>query len=312
MSKVLVSGSLAYDRIMDFPGNFTDNVLASKIHSLNVSFTIEKLSENFGGTAGNVAYNLGLLGEEPDLIGTVGNDFGKYGAHLKEHGVGMNMLQIVPNDTTSSAYVFTDRDDNQIAAFYPGAGRLPYEGNIDTEGHAYAIVGAGNILDMATLTEKYKATGVKYLYDPGQQISVLSKEALCAQITGAWGVFANDYELALIIKKTGWQEKALLEHTELIVTTFGAKGSIILTKERSYEIAAVHSTTLVDPTGAGDAHRAGFMKGILAGLPLDTAGRLASTVATYAVEVYGTQTHSFTIDQLKMRYKEAYGEALAI
>ncbi len=312
MQKVLVSGSLAYDRIMDFPGNFADQVLPNKLHSLNVSFTIERLTENFGGTAGNVAYNLGLLGEQPMVIASVGMDFAKYKDHLTAAGVDVSLLRTIENDSTSSAFVFTDIDDNQIAAFYAGAAKRAYAASINTEGCKFAIISAGNTHDMAALSEKYKASGIKYLYDPGQQINTLTKDALCAQIANAWALFANDYELNQIMQRTGWQEKALMERVEVLVTTFGARGSTILTRDKVFQIPAVRTSAVIDPTGAGDAHRAGFIKAVLAGLSYEVAGRLASTVATYTVEVYGTQTHHFTMDQVKDRYRKAYGEELVL
>lgn len=310
--KIFVSGSLAYDRIMNFPGKFSDHILPERIHNLNISFPLETFTENFGGTAGNISYNLSLLGEKPVVFAAVGDDFAPYRKWMERHGVDMSMIKVLPGEKTSFCYIMTDSSDNQITAFYPGAMKHP-AGNIPENGEgALAIVAPGCVENMREYADFYKKSNIPYIYDPGQQITVLSDRDLLHGISGAKAFISNNYELNMVIQKTGLKEEDILERTEILVTTLGDKGCSIKTKKESYDISPAKPDNASDPTGAGDAFRAGFMKGLALGLPLDAAGRLGSTVAVYTVEKYGTQTHSFTIGGLKDRHKENFGEELPI
>ncbi len=311
MSKILVAGSIAYDRIMDYAGNFTDSFMADKLHTLSVSFQVERIKENFGGCAGNIAYNLKLLGEEPEMIATAGSDFGRYAEYLKHLGISSGSIHIDDSDLTSVAHIVTDKANNQIAAFAMAAGKAAY-GTLPAGEFTCGILGAGCVSDTIAIAAHAKAKGIKYYFDPGQAMPAFAADNLKEIISGAAGLFCNDYELSLITEKTGWNEAALLEHTPLLVVTLGAEGSRIMTKDGVIEVAAVPIEKLVDPTGAGDAHRAGFVKGVLAGLSLKECGQLAGTVAAYAVEQQGTQNHRFTISELKERYAAAYGESLSL
>jgi len=310
MSKVIVSGSVAYDRIMDYGGLFADHFVADKMHSINLSFKVDKLSVQFGGTAGNVAYSLVLLGEQPEIIATVGADFGQYRSHMLLSGIDPTTIHEVEGELTASAVLFTDRADNQIAAFHPGAGAHAYDTPVNTDGRALAIVGPGCEADMMALPPYYRRRGMRYLYDPGQQITALSPEALKDAITGAHILFASDYELGLIAQKTGWAEGSLLQNVPTIIVTYGEQGSRVVTREGEWRIAPTPAKAVIDPTGAGDAYRAGFIKGMFLGLAPESCGRLGSAVAAYAVETYGTQTHKFTIAELAERYSNTYGERL--
>ena len=312
MSRILVSGSVAYDRIMDYAGNFTDSFMPNKLHTLSVSFQVESIKEEFGGCAGNIAYNLSLLGEQPSMIARVGSDFGKYEAHLLDRGINGGTLIRDASDLTSVAHIVTDIANNQIAAFAMAAGGKPYGQLPDTAGYSCAILGAGQVVDTIALAAHCKDNDIPYYVDPGQAIPAFTFDALRIVITGCAGLFCNDYELELITKKTGWTQLQLLEQTPLVVVTRGAQGAWIMTKDGVIEIAAVPVAHVTDPTGAGDAHRAGFIKGILAGFSQKQCGQLASIVAAYAVEKHGTQNHHFTISQLKEQYKKAYGETLAL
>lgn len=312
MTRVIVSGSVAYDRIMDFDGLFSEHFVPDKLHSINLSFQIEKLSVGFGGTAGNIAYNLALLGVQSDIIATVGEDFSRYRSHMLLSGINPQTLRTLEGEMTSSAYVFTDKADNQIAAFHMGAGGYPYDSPVETEGRDLAIVAPGCIADMRSLPDVYRKRGFPFLYDPAQALTALSGEDLRAGMTGAKVLFGSDYEIGLVAQKTGWTENAMLEHVPTIITTLGVEGSRILTRAGEMRVKATAAKNSSDPTGAGDAYRAGFMKGMLAGMSLDNCAKLASAVAAYTVETYGTQTHKFTIDELKERYKEAYGETLSL
>ncbi|RJQ35062.1 carbohydrate kinase family protein [Candidatus Parcubacteria bacterium] len=308
MSHVLVSGSIAYDRIMDFPGHFRDHFLAHKLHTINVSFAVDGVEENFGGTAGNIAYNLALLGHDPRIISTAGSDFSAYRKYFEGEGIATDTVHIDTSELTSSAYIITDKADNQIAAFSFGAGKRAYGEPGLTEGIACAIVGAGNTEDMRRLPAFYRERKIPYFYDPAQQIPILSGDDLRAGIEGAAGLFGNDYEIELMTQKTEWSEKELSARVPFVVVTLGAGGTRIMTKESTEKVKAVHVPNVVDPTGAGDAYRAGFLAGHLGGLPPRVSAQIGSTAAVYAIEQSGTQNHRFTMQEFAGRYEEAYGE----
>ncbi|MBI2610473.1 carbohydrate kinase family protein [Candidatus Kaiserbacteria bacterium] len=308
MSRVIVSGSIAYDRIMDFPGHFRDHFLAHKLHTINVSFAVEGVEENFGGTAGNIAYNLKLLGHEPSIISTAGSDFGAYRAYLEKQDIATELIHVDPSELTSSAYIITDKADNQIAAFSFGAGRAAYKTLPETESALCAIIGAGNPDDMRALPLHYKSRGLPYFYDPAQEIPILSADDLQSAIDGSAGLFGNDYEIDLIMQKTGWNEKELLARAALVVVTLGESGSRIMSKDSSVRVKAAAVEQVIDPTGAGDAFRAGFIAGYLSGQSPRICAQIGSAVAAYAVEQQGTQNHQFTLPELRERYQETYGE----
>jgi adenosine kinase len=310
---IIVSGSLAYDRIMNFPGDFSDHILPEKIHNLNISFPLETYTENFGGTAGNIAYTLALLGEKPAVIANAGNDFEPYRAWMAKHNIDTAGISVMSGEKTSFCYIMTDRSDNQITAFYPGAMKLPEKmAGQSSMVNAIAIVAPGYPENMRQHVENYKKNKIDYIYDPGQQITVLDAQDIVRGIEGSKAMICNDYELNMIIAKTAMEESEILAKTEILVTTLGNKGCTIKTKDLKYDIPAAKPENTSDPTGAGDAFRAGLLKGIVSGLPLEIAGRLGSTVAVYTVEKYGTQTHSFTLDELKARYKQNYHQELPL
>ncbi len=312
MSKIIVSGSVAYDRIMDYPGMFAEHILADKAHTINLSFEVEKLSVEFGGTAGNVAYSLALLGEQPEIIATVGNDFSQYRTHLRLSCIDPQTLHEIEGEPTASAFILTDKGDNQIAAFHFGAGGHAYDTRVPTEGRAFAIVSAGCVADMMALPQYYRDKGVRFLYDPGQAIPALTSEALKDGVRGAHVVFASDYELSLIAQKCGIDVHGILAEALNLVVTYGAEGSRLITREGEQKIPAIGKAKMADPTGAGDAYRAGFIKGLILCLPLLSCARLGSTVAAYAIETYGTQAHKFTQPEVADRYASGYGEKLAL
>src|SRR3989344_9150255 len=260
MSTVVVSGSLAYDRIMDFSGFFKDHILPDKLHALSISFMVDKLTEEFGGTAGNIAFNLALLGVKPEIVSTAGGDFNKYRSHMLLSGVDPKTVAIKSDMLTSSAHIITDKADNQIAAFHPGAGGVAYDSPVETEGRALAIVAPGCVADMVSLPQLYRRRGLKYYYVPGQQIPAVSAEELRTGISGAEILFGTDYELAMIMQKIGWTQDEILAHVPMIVSTLGAEGSSIITRERRSVVAVARAAEVLDPTGAGDAYRAGFLK----------------------------------------------------
>lgn len=312
MKPVLICGSVAYDRIMDFDGKFSEHFMPDKLHAISVSFFVSPPKEEFGGTGGNIAYGLSLLGGASDVIATVGADFARYEAHMKERGIGTTRLAHAADLPTASGYIMTDSADSQIAAFSGSALMRAYEESIPYANYAMAIVSPTNRDDMVRIAREAKAAGIPLIFDPGQQIPMLTGEELKEAIEGAAGVVMNDYELALVTEKTGWDEAALSSRAEFLIVTLGAEGSRIITKDGEERVTAVEVKEVVDPTGAGDAFRAGLLRGILLGLPLPIATRLGSVLGAYAVECYGTQNHRFTRDSLAARYVAAYQEPLPL
>ena len=310
MSRILISGSIAYDRIMEFGGRFKEHILPDKLDHLSVSFTVDTFNEGFGGTAGNIAYNLSLLKERPTVIATAGNDFDRYQEWLERCGIDASSIALASDVPTASAYIIGDTGDNQIAAFYIGAMARPYAAHIDMSEDSIAIIAPGNNQDMASLAESYRTLGIQYLYDPGQQSIMLSKEELQAGIEGAGVLFANEYEMGIISERTGWSREDIALRVPVIAITLAEKGTLLIEGLKGTTITAVPVANVVDPTGAGDAYRAGFIKAMRAGLPLGAGIKLGSTVAAYAVEKKGTQNHSFTLEELKKRYEGAYDEVL--
>lgn len=312
MKSVLVCGSLAYDRIMDFDGNFSEHFMPDKLHSINVSFYVSPPAQQFGGCAGNIAYSLSLLGEWPAIAATGGNDFGQYRAWLEEHGLDPDTIAINDELPTATSYIMTDQADNQITAFSGGALSTGYDKALPMDDYELAIISPTAKADMVAIPERCRVAEVPYLFDPGQQLPVLSSEELRTAVRGAAGVFVNDYELALLLEKTGWSEEELVSETGFVAVTLGAEGSRILSKDGEELIKAVTVENALDPTGAGDAYRAGFIAGMVHNLPLPVCARLGSTVAAYAVEWYGTQNHRFTRTELAERYEAAYQESFPL
>lgn len=312
MRNILVSGSLAYDHIMDFPGFFRDHFMPDKLHNINVSFNIDSHTENFGGTGGNIAYNLALLGEKVSIISTAGNDFDRYGKYLDNAGVDISTIILNSKLQTAFAYILTDKGDNQIAAFHPGAAADPYAGELTLTSETLAIIAPGSIQDMQTLPEKFRKSGVRFLFDPGQAIPALSGEDLKNGITGSEAVFANDYEFSLIEFKTGWKPADIVKVAKTLVITLGVAGSRVITTGGETTVAATPAHEAKDPTGAGDGYRAGYIKGLRSHLTPAECAQLGSVVATYVVENVGTQAHHFTLEDVVKRYEISYGSALIL
>ncbi len=309
--KILVSGSLAFDKIMNFPGYFKDHILPDKIHNINVSFFIEKFNENFGGTAGNISYNLAMLEEMPVIFSTVGNDFKEYKKWLEDRGVDLRNVRTIKNTRTALATMITDKADNQIASFCPGAMFNPCPIKYSKAfKNSMAIVSPGNMKDMVNLSKLYVKNDIPYIFDPGQQIPALTEKELKQCIKSAKIFISNDYELSMVSKKTGWSENEISDNVEILVTTLGENGSIIKTKEETFKIRPAKPKKIIDPTGAGDAYRAGFIKGMIENWPLQTAGEFAGTIACYAVENYGTQNHKFNFKEANNRYEKNFNKKL--
>jgi len=313
--QILVSGSLAYDRIMDFPGYFKDHILPEKVHLLNVSFEVKVLTENFGGTAGNIAYNLKLLGENPIIISTAGKDFDRYSGWLKKNKISKKEIRVVPDQLTAGAYIITDKANNQITAFHKGAMEVEsslrftkYE-NITSQ-NSIAVIAPGNRFEMVDLGRLYKKKNVSYIFDPGQQIPVLSNRDLRFLLKGAKIFVVNDYEFSLIAKRLSLLLAEIKRMAETIIITKGEKGSQVVSLKDRFVVKAVRPRKVVDPTGAGDAFRAGLVKGLIGQLSLKKTVQLATLVATYPIEHYGTQEHSFTLREIKNRFAKLFKSKL--
>lgn len=307
---IYVSGSLAYDRIMDFPGRFADHILPDKIHILNVCFTVNSLVEKFGGTAGNIAYSLSLLGESPVVLATIGRDFQRYFDRLKQTGIPLEGIRIIEEEFTAGAYITTDKSDNQITGFNPGAMKYPSDFQFSGAGFedAIGLIAPGNLTDMAEYAGRYRKEGVRYICDPGQSLTAWDGQALRDWIDGSTVLISNDYELDLIMKMTGLDKKGLLGITGTIITTFGEKGSLVSTSGGDVSIPPAAVKDVVDPTGAGDAYRAGLLKGLVKGRDMVTAAKMGAVAAVYAIEKYGTQEHQYTYDEFLGRYRENFGD----
>ncbi len=307
--QIFVSGSLAYDRIMDFPERFSDHILPDKIHILNVCFLVNGLKEQFGGTAGNIAYNLALLGERPLILSSVGKDFDNYEHWLKSLGLSLEGIRRVPDEFTAGAYITTDKADNQITGFNPGAMKHPCLYDIDGSEPAatLAIIAPGNLDDMVGYARRCRERTIPYICDPGQQITALSADRIVEMVTGSKIFISNDYELELVMRATGFQKSELLQRTEAVITTLGERGALISTREGEEHIPAARPMRVADPTGAGDAFRAGLIKGLVAGKGLAESARMGAVCASFGVECQGTQCHRFSQEGFWERHKENFG-----
>ncbi len=307
---IFISGSLAYDRIMDFPGKFSDHILPDKIHILNVCFTVNGMVEKFGGTAGNIAYSLSLLKERPVIIATIGKDYDRYFKWLKKNNISIEGIKIIEEEFTAGAYITTDRADNQITGFNPGAMKYQtqYEFKNSDSKDSLMIIGPGNLQDMKKYAKMAKDKGIKCICDPGQSLTQWDGASLIEWIKDSYMLISNDYELELIMKITGMDKKGLLGMTKTIITTLGEKGSHISNCEGDAKIPTAKISDIVDPTGAGDAYRAGLIKGLVTGKDIETSAKMGAVAATYAIENYGTQEHYFTYNDFVERYITNFGE----
>jgi len=309
--RILVFGSMAYDRIMTFPGKFADHILPDKLHILSVCFVLQDLQEKFGGTAGNIAYSLSLLGDSPTIIASAGKDFEPYAAWLTRHKLTLQGIKSVPEEFTAGAYITTDQTDNQITAFNPGAMKVQAGFSLDGYDPAttLGIVAPGCLADMVHYSAKFKELGIPFFYDPGQNITAFSGDQLAEMLTGASYLITNDYELQLIMNATGLSKESILHRVGILITTLGEEGSVINEKGTETRVPAARISGVKDPTGAGDSYRAGLLRGLAQGRALPVAARMGAVCAAYCVEHHGTQEHSFTEAEFWARYQENFGPA---
>ena len=309
--RVAVTGSVAYDHIMVFPGRFADHILPDRAHLLNVSFQVDSIERRRGGTAANICYTLALLGERPLLCAAVGAmDFDEYGAALEAAGVDTAAALRCDDVGTAAAYITTDIDDNQITAFYAGAMSRAAGVDLSALGDVgHVVVGADNPGAMALHVDQARGLGAQLVFAPAQQIPSMPDAGLRAGLDSAWLVVGNDYELEMIRERTGIGVEQLRDHCTVAVTR-GASGSELHSRDGTIRIDAAPVTAVVDPTGAGDAYIAGLLRGLRGGAPLDVAGRMGAVAGAFAVEGRGPQGHSFDTERFRARYREAFGEDL--
>jgi adenosine kinase len=305
---IVVTGSIAYDYLMTFPGSFSDHLLPEHLSRLSVSFLVDTMDKRRGGCAPNIAYTLALLKERPKVMATAGLDFGEYRQWLEAAGVDTSLVKEVSSKFTASCFINTDLQSNQIVSFYTGAmanaGELSFRTVRDC---GLAIIGPNDPGAMVQYAEECRALGIRYIYDPGQQCARATADELRAGIIGANILICNDYEFELLRQKCGLSEDEVLKRSEALIITRGEKGSSILLKSGRIDIPVVPEKHIADPTGVGDAYRGGLMKGLAAGATWEVAGRLGSVAATYALEHVGAQSHAYTWQDFVQRYEQHFG-----
>lgn len=311
---VIITGSIAYDYIMQFPGFFKDHILPDKIENISVSFLVDSMKKQRGGVATNIAYNLALLGERPRIMATVGQDFADYRAWLEANNVDTSAIIEIADDFTASFFVSTDDKQNQIAMFYTGA--MAHAHTLSFKQHAsgdkidLVVISPNDPRAMVQYVRECKELHLPYIYDPSQQIIRLNGAELADGVRGSTMTIVNEYEFEMLKNKTGWTDEQIIAQTQALIVTCGEKGSQIYADGKSFIVPIVPARRQADPTGVGDAYRAGIIKGYLKQLPWETIGKLGSLAATFALEEYGTQNHRYTLPEFSARFREAFGSAL--
>jgi adenosine kinase len=308
---IVLTGSVAFDYLMTFPGYFRDHFLPDKLDSISLSFLVDSFRKRQGGIAPNIAYTLALLGGKPRIMATVGEDFGEYRVWLDDNGVDTSMMKVVPGIVTASFFCNTDRANNQIASFYPGAmGYATQQSFRQWEGELpdLVVISPNDPEAMKQFVLECRELGIPYLYDPSQQIVRLTGDELCTGIEGALALFVNDYEFGLVQKMTGMSAEDLLRKLQFMVVTCGRQGSKVYSREKEYTIPVVPPEKIIDPTGVGDAYRGGFLTGYCHGLDLETCGQMGTLAATYCLECEGTQGHCYKLGDFVTRFREHFDD----
>jgi len=308
MSRTLICGSLAFDTIMVFPDRFARHILPDETHMLSVSFQISEMRREWGGCAGNIAYNLKALGGEPVVMATLGDDGGPYRERFAAQGIACDGVRSVSGTYTAQAYIITDLDDNQITAFHPGAMNSSHENRVgDVADIGLGIVAPDGREGMRTHVEQFAAAGIPFVFDPGQGMPLFSGPELIEMIDAATYVAVNDYEARLLAERTGLAEAAIAERVDAMIVTLGGEGSRIHTEGRTLTLPAVTPTALVDPTGCGDAYRAGLLYGVAHRWDWERTGRLAATLGSLKIASRGGQNHRIDRDVIAKRFGEHFG-----
>jgi adenosine kinase len=304
----LICGSLAYDTVMVFEGRFRDHILPDRLHVLNVSFLAPSMRRNFGGCAGNIAYNLKLLGGEGRIMATCGHDFAPYQAWLRDCGIAADHVRAIESEFTAQAYITTDLDNNQITAFHPGAMNHSHRNTVESaRGITIGIVSPDGRQGMIDHAAQFAAAGIPFMFDPGQGLPMFDGAALRSFIAQASWIAVNDYEASLLVERTGESLERIAAQIEALIVTLGAEGSRIYTKEGCLTIPAAKPRVLADPTGCGDAYRAGLLYGLQRGFDWPVTGRIASLMGAIKMEHHGTQQHRLTQTEFRSRYRDNFG-----
>lgn len=303
----LICGSFAFDTIMVFPDQFKNHILPDKVHMLNVAFLVPELRREFGGCAGNIAYNLKLLGDDPIPMGTVGSDFTSYATWMDKHQINRRHVHVKEGNYTAQAFITTDMDDNQITAFHPGAMNLAHETKIsEAKDIKLAIVAPDGRDGMIQHAQQLHEAGIPFIFDPGQGLPMFDGDDLLKFAKQASYIALNDYEAQLFQDRTGLSPHEIAEHVEALIITRGAEGSHIYTDGKRIDIPCAKAEKLADPTGCGDAYRAGLIHGIMHGKDWETTGRIASLLGAIKIEQHGTQNHTFTAEEFKARFEASF------
>jgi adenosine kinase len=308
--RIVVTGSIAFDYLMSFPGKFTEHFLPEHMKRVSLSFLVDSMDKRRGGCAPNIAYTLALLGERPMLMATAGEDFGDYRVWLDAAGIETSLVEQIAGKFCASFFCSTDQDNNQIASFYTGAmsdaGQLSFR---VVENCGLAIIAPNDPGAMIQYAEECRTLGIRFIFDPGQQCARMSGDELRASLTGAMILIVNDYELELLKQKTEFTDLDLLEQVQAVIVTRGEAGSSVITPGGRIDVPAVKPHRVVDPTGVGDAYRGGLMKGIALDLPYEVCAKMGSVAATYALEHLGGLSHAYTWNDFRKRYEEHFGAA---
>ncbi len=306
--KALICGSLAYDTIMVFHDRFKNHILPDKVHMLNVSFLVPDMRREFGGCAGNVAYNLKLLGAEGYPSGTVGQDFAPYAEWLDQQGISREYIHTIADSYTAQAYITSDLDDNQITAFHPGAMQFSAQVSVPSNaGIRIGTVSPDSREGMLNHANQFVAAGIPFIFDPGQAMPLFNGEELTQFIEQADWVAVNDYESELLRERTGLSRSQIGERVQALIVTRGSQGSHIYTDGQCLEIPCAQANEVIDPTGCGDAYRAGLLYGLMQNLDWKSIGRIAALAGAYKIEKPGTQNHQYTPEAFHERFQQQFG-----
>jgi len=309
--RTLICGSIAYDNIMVFPDHFKNHILPEKIHVLNVAFLVPEMRREFGGCAGNIAYNLKLLGGEPVMMATVGDDYAPYAARFEQLSLTQQYVQQIPETFTAQAFITTDLDDNQITAFHPGAMNFSHLNSVkDTSDIRLGIIAPDGRDGMMQHAREFHEAGIPFVFDPGQGLPMYNGEELLDFIDKADYIAVNDYEGQMLQDRTGRSLESLANQSKALIITLGAQGSIIYADGKKIEIPCVKPKDIVDPTGCGDAYRAGLLYGIVNNLDWQTTGQLGSLMGSLKIAQKGGQNHRFSRDEIDQYYFESFGAHL--
>lgn len=307
---IVLTGSIAYDYLMTFRGNFRDHILPDRLDRISLSFLVDSLIRRRGGIAANIAYTLALLGERPKVMATAGEDFEEFRAWLEEHGVDTSAIKVIPGEFTASFFVTTDQANAQIASFFTGA--MAYASQLSfanlIERPDLAVISPNDPQAMVNYARECHQLGIPYVYDPSQQIIRLDADDLRQGIEGCQALFSNDYEVGLIEDKTGLSLEVIREYADFVVITYGEDGANLYTDDDEFHIAAVKPQTIIDPTGVGDAFRGGFLKGYMHDLSLERCGQMGSLAATYCLEAESPMSHQFDMETFINRFRQYFDD----